>query len=96
MLRPMTSETKWKIRDTNTDARSYSCMLYFRKGTNDDKVLLSRPFRFSFFFHNIYEAASIPMTPEGVVRFLFAEEVESDVCTGSSTVLLLALGREEL
>jgi hypothetical protein len=36
------------------------------------------------------------MTPEGVVRFLFAEEVESDVCTGSSTVLLLALGREEL
>jgi len=94
MLRPMTSETKWKIRDPNTDARSYSCMFYFRKETNDDKVLLSRPFRFQW--HKIYEAVSMLIMPEGVVRSLFAEDVESEVCTGSSTVLLLALGREEL
>jgi hypothetical protein len=36
------------------------------------------------------------IAPEGVVRSLFAEELEREVCTGSSMVLLLALGTEEL
>jgi hypothetical protein len=43
---------------------------------------------------DIYEAFSMPMTPGGGMKPLFA--AEGDVCTGSSTVDVFALGNEEL
>ena len=47
----------------------------------------------SFLFHNIYEADSMLITPEEGKWSLFAGR---ELCTGSSTVLLFALGSELL